>query len=63
MFIDLDECITDDDSNNNEPFNIYSCIRDVKFSRNAEKFTVHRVNSIFIKSQMYTFKRNFWDSN
>jgi len=46
MFIDLDECITDDDLNSNEPFHVYSCIRDVKFTRNAEQFIVHRVNSI-----------------
>ena len=47
MFIDLDECITDDDLNSNEPFHVYSCIRDVKFTRNAEQFIVHRVHLIF----------------
>ncbi len=44
MYIDVDECVIDEETNTSEPFNIYSCIRDVKFSRQFEQFIVHRVN-------------------
>lgn len=45
MFVDVDECIIDDESNSNEIFSLHSCICDVKFSRNnnSEQYIVHKV--------------------
>lgn len=55
MFIDVDEWTADDDSSSNESFNIHSCIRDVKFTRNYEQFIVHRVSS---KNMNYSLKKD-----